>query len=309
MSSGEMFGKGEDLQYTKEIHFADQPLVPHMTPEWLAAYSQRYPLCSDSCLADGVSGGLVDDALVVTTSACNRVRDRARYVMDSTHDFLRTLSAALQIGQHYSRHGLVAGLKFMVTPLRNPVERTLSWFGHKGRLLKHIPCDVQFNDWARQVLSEARTCMAARTNLPKPWVYEECRPSPLWDSWYAVQLDPWWSLFPPQKQFINVDFHKLVYEREAVMSVLDYLGIEYELPLPDRVVHNKPTSILHVCATYPAPTMSNNTHAMLVEFFQPLNAQLGTLFERLTSLPSRATLSPALRPHHQPDVDLAFASP
>eukprot|EP00898_Chlorokybus_atmophyticus_P000581 jgi/Chlat1/1523/Chrsp122S01801 len=55
------FGKGEVLQYTKEIHFADQPSVPHTTPEWLAAYSQRYPPCSDSRLADGVSGGLADD--------------------------------------------------------------------------------------------------------------------------------------------------------------------------------------------------------------------------------------------------------
>eukprot|EP00898_Chlorokybus_atmophyticus_P000583 jgi/Chlat1/1525/Chrsp122S01817 len=231
------FGKGEVLEYTKEIHFADQPLVPHTTPEWLAAYSKRYPPCSDSRLAN-------------------------------------------RIGQHYSRHGLVAGLKFIVS-LRDPVERTLSWFGHIGRVIQHIPCDVQFDDWAQQTLAEARTCMAARQDLPKPRVYEECRPSALLDSWYAVQLDPWWRLFPPQRQFLIVDFHELVYDREAIIArVLDYLGIEYELPLPDRVVHDNAMSDHSECAAYPAPTMSNETHAMLVEFFQPLNEQLKTLFEQ-----------------------------
>eukprot|EP00898_Chlorokybus_atmophyticus_P000839 jgi/Chlat1/1756/Chrsp134S02083 len=200
--------------------------------------------------------------------------------MDSTPAYVRTLSAALQIGRHYARHGLTAGLKFMVS-LRDPVERTLSWFGHIGRLQEKIPCDVTFDMWAREAVVQARNCMDAHQNLPKARVYEECRPSALLDSWYAIQLDPWWRLFPPQRQFLVVDFNKLVHERDAtIVRVLDFLGIDYNLPLPATIVHKKPTSELGICAEHPAPSMSNDTHAMLVEFFRPLNEQLKVLFER-----------------------------
>eukprot|EP00898_Chlorokybus_atmophyticus_P004337 jgi/Chlat1/4904/Chrsp31S04822 len=260
------FGRGAVLKTSKEMHFIDHP-HPRTPHEWLAAYASHYPNCTDPTIADG----------------------RARYVLDGTPILQLSPRMPLEIGVRFARHGAVDDLRFLVS-LRDPVQRTLSWFGHIGRRYGwhyNITCTMTFDEWVAREVPVVRACMAQQQNLSPAQVHEKCRGEGrvLLDSWYAVQLEPWLQLFGPKRQLHIVDFEHLTDTNStsrALQKVLEFLSIDHSSPLHiTSSLQANPGLLLDLehpgC---PAPSMSPSTASLLYDFYRPLTGMLRPLLER-----------------------------
>eukprot|EP00898_Chlorokybus_atmophyticus_P008471 jgi/Chlat1/8625/Chrsp86S09236 len=259
-----LYGKGYVANTTKEMHFIDEPHAWLDTNEWFDQYSQKYPECDDPLIA----------------------QEPVKYVMDGTPSYMRLLSAPLEIGAHYARFGLHEDLKFLVS-LRDPVTRLLSWFHHIGRWTWHIECETTFDQWVAQALPAAQACIDNHENLSKQQIYLECGmdapppfDSPFFASWYVLQLEQWFRLFPPAEQFLVVDFRELETPEGSARTaqrVMEFLNIPYETPIPEEVLHQNAASQHHRC---PPPDISPATDRALRDFFRPVNLEMRTLFAK-----------------------------
>eukprot|EP00898_Chlorokybus_atmophyticus_P008729 jgi/Chlat1/8858/Chrsp91S08157 len=245
------YGRGAVLDTKKEKHFLDRLHVRLDTHDWFDAYSQYYPSCDEE---DGIKSGAV------------------RYVVDGTPDYMQMLSASLDIGAHYARIGVRQELKFLVS----------------GRHVWGIPCTMDFNDWVKSELPKELACMQEKSSLSKQQMYNHCGmknpppyDSPFFASWYALQLEPWFSLFPPAQHFLVIDFEN--YDtpegaRKIGQQVMDFLGVEYELPVPDVMIATNVGERWDKCKS--EPEMTPETERILRNFFAPFNTELIRLFRR-----------------------------
>eukprot|EP00898_Chlorokybus_atmophyticus_P006551 jgi/Chlat1/6898/Chrsp52S06633 len=206
---------------------------------------------------------------------CASANNGTYYVMDGTPSYLCRDSAPTQIAQVYGLEAM-RSLKFIAT-LRNPVDRIMSYFNGFGKARGYVPCDANFDAWARKEIDGMDLCFrAVGMDGDFPKAYRRCRRSNQFvQSWHAMQLYKWFNHFSPD-QFLFIDFDKLKSDPEGTM--FEFVNIPFDESTFEPVIANDGSE--HHLGCERQEEMLPATRKALEDFFRPLNVQLRNIMVR-----------------------------
>eukprot|EP00898_Chlorokybus_atmophyticus_P002103 jgi/Chlat1/2894/Chrsp2S04659 len=250
VSSGAVWSEPKEQKF-----FGSVPVLGYTRKQLLDAYSERMPPCHQA------------NSTVI------------KYVMDGTPTYLLSLRALRQLRHVYGQE-LAPRIKLLAI-LRDPVNRSLSWFNHIGRRHFNISCNVPFSQWVEKETASAYRCMRENIagNAPSR-AYERCMQGGFKGSLYSWQLSEWFKTFPAS-HFHIIDHQELRDDHpKAIGKILKFLKLPAPPDLETLPPEVRNTVDKHLWCE-PERSMDDRTQQLLRQFFSPLNAHLASLLSAM----------------------------